>query len=190
VGNRYGIGPDGRMRHRKGRVLKPGTIRTGHKTVTLSALGVHTDHTIHALVKHTFDGPVPFEGAIVCHDNGDPADNRLSNLYWGTTYTNSMDTHRHGTNHQLNKDECPLGHRYVEANVLHKTNQTKNGIRSSRECRACDNARCRRTYLKRKGVEFSGVDFKAFADARYAKIMAAAPTVPSQRSESPVPQTR
>lgn len=169
VGNRFGIGPDGRMRHRKGKVLKQTAIRTDHLRVTLSRLGKHPAVSVHVVIKETFDGPTP-EGMMVCHDNGNPVDNKLSNLYFGTAYENSMDTHRHGTNHQLNKDHCPRGHLYEGPNILHKTNNTRNGIRPSRECRACDNTRCRRAFLRRKGAD-EGFDFKAVSDAYYAKIM-------------------
>lgn len=169
VGNRFGVGPDGRMRRRKGKLIKQSNVATGHLGVTLSKLGRHLAASVHVLVKETFHGPTP-DGMMVCHDNGDPTDNRLENLYFGTAYQNSMDTHRHGTNHQLNKDACPLGHLYVEPNVLHKTNTTRNGIRPSRECRACDNTRCRLTYLKRRGAD-DGFDFKAVSDGYYETIM-------------------
>lgn len=171
VGNRFGIGPDGRMRFRRGRILrsKPGD-RTGHLAVTLSKLGKHQSASVHVLVKEAFDGPTP-DGMMVCHENGNPTDNRLENLYFGTAFDNALDMQRHGTHHQLNKDRCPLGHLYVEPNLLRKTNKTKHmGVQPSRECRACDNARCRRGYLRRSG-QLGDFDFKAVADAYYERIM-------------------
>lgn len=32
-----------------------------------------------------------------CHDDGNPANNHLSNLKWGTKLDNADDKHRHGT---------------------------------------------------------------------------------------------
>lgn len=172
VGNRFGVGPDGRMRFRRGRVLKTKSAdATGHLVVTLSKLGKHPTSFVHVLAKEAFDGRTP-EGMMVCHENGDPVDNRLENLYFGTAFDNAMDTIRHGTHPQLNKQKCPLGHDYVGRNILHKTNKTKHaGIRPSRECRACDNARCRRSWWKRTYGNLDGFDFNAVADSCYAKIM-------------------
>ena len=38
-----------------------------------------------------------FEGAIVLHNNGDNADNRVENLRWGTYAENTADRAVHGT---------------------------------------------------------------------------------------------
>lgn len=42
-----------------------------------------------------FKGPPP-EGHEVCHNNGDPADNRLENLRYGTRTDNLHDLYLHG----------------------------------------------------------------------------------------------
>lgn len=50
---------------------------------------------VHVLVMLAFIGPRP-PGLYVCHDNGDPADNRLENLKYATPKENSADRKRHG----------------------------------------------------------------------------------------------
>lgn len=170
VGNKHGIGPDGRMRHRRGRVIRTTTQKkTGHRRVMLSKLGIHTTHGVHVLVKHTFDGPEP-DDRIVCHDNGDSADNRLENLYWGTYEQNALDKERHGTNHQLNKNRCPRKHLYAGPNLIADMgNKRVSGPGPQRNCRACDNARSARGYRRRQGLP--ELDFDTVADACYEKIM-------------------
>jgi len=51
---------------------------------------------IHQLVLETYVGPCP-KGMECRHLNGNPADNRLDNLCWGTHQENMKDMVRHGT---------------------------------------------------------------------------------------------
>jgi hypothetical protein len=50
---------------------------------------------ISAVVLTAFVGPRP-ERNDACHGNGDPLDDRLSNLRWGTRKDNVADTIKHG----------------------------------------------------------------------------------------------
>lgn len=50
----------------------------------------------HSEVLKAFVGPRP-EGYDVCHKNGNPSDNRLENLEYGTKRKNSLDALEHGT---------------------------------------------------------------------------------------------
>lgn len=50
---------------------------------------------IHRLVYRIFKGEIP-EGLSVCHKDGDPSNNELSNLYAGTQKENMRDMVRHG----------------------------------------------------------------------------------------------
>lgn len=52
---------------------------------------------VHKLVAITFIGPKPTESHEVCHRDGDPTNNRVENLYWGTRSDNVQDMLRHGT---------------------------------------------------------------------------------------------
>lgn len=77
---------------RKGRVLRPGRMTQGHMSV---ALGKHNSQTVHSLVMLAFIGPPP-EGMEVCHNNGNPADNRLENLRYDSRSSNCIDAYRDG----------------------------------------------------------------------------------------------
>jgi hypothetical protein len=51
---------------------------------------------VDRLVLEAFAGPCP-EGLECCHNDGDPANNRLENLRWDTRKANVEDSRRHGT---------------------------------------------------------------------------------------------
>jgi hypothetical protein len=57
---------------------------------------------VHRLVLTAFVRK-PRAGEQACHRNGDPADNRLSNLYWGTQQANWDDRLRHGNGRSYQK---------------------------------------------------------------------------------------
>lgn len=57
--------------------------------------GVRRNRYVHQLVLLAHVGPAP-DGAHACHINDDPADNRLSNLYWGRPADNRADQRRNG----------------------------------------------------------------------------------------------
>lgn len=53
-------------------------------------------HWVHRLVLEAFVGPCP-EGMEACHNDGNPANNRLENLRWDTSKGNAADRRLHGT---------------------------------------------------------------------------------------------
>lgn len=112
--------------------------RDGYRVVGLSRDGAARSMSVHTLVAGAFLGPCP-EGLEVRHLDGDPANNILSNLAYGTRAENMRDKARHGTHHNLAKTHCPQGHPYDEENTCRK-----NGRRSCRAC-AREYARSRRT---------------------------------------------
>ena len=65
--------------------------------------------TIHRLVLEAFVGPRP-SGMECRHLDGNPANNRLDNLAWGTKFENDMDMFRHGTRRRppLTNDEINI----------------------------------------------------------------------------------
>jgi hypothetical protein len=63
---------------------------------------------VHVLVLETFVGPCP-TGKQACHWDGNPANNRLGNLRWGTLSDNTLDRLRHGNHNwaKLRLDDIP-----------------------------------------------------------------------------------
>lgn len=78
------------------RILTPWKVNSGHLQTRMRQGSRAYARYIHRLVLETFVGPCP-PGMECCHNNGDPADNRLENLRWGTRKDNILDSVRHGT---------------------------------------------------------------------------------------------
>lgn len=85
--------------HRKGIWLKSWDCGTGHLCVLLDCF---SKKYIHRLVLETFVGPCP-PGMECRHLDGNPANNRLDNLAWGTHSENSQDSIQHGTHSCLRR---------------------------------------------------------------------------------------
>ena len=63
---------------------------SGYLAVTLWRKGQQNTKYVHRLVLEAFVGPCP-PGMEACHNNSNPADNRLSNLRWDTRQANHKD---------------------------------------------------------------------------------------------------
>lgn len=152
--------------HRKlchGQMLQPGRHRKGHLYVRLGAASRGETNTwIHHLVLHAFVGPRP-PGLECRHLNGNPADNRVCNLKWGTASENVLDKQLHGTDHESNKTRCPAKHLLKPPNLV--PGKWDDGHRT---CRACARARSAAEYAARCGRPF---DLKAAAALEYRKLM-------------------
>jgi hypothetical protein len=83
-------------RPRKGRILKPVVRENGRVSVTLCKNRKQKIRFVHALVLTTFVG-AGSTGLQCCHNNGNPSDNRVLNLRWGTALDNSNDRGNHQT---------------------------------------------------------------------------------------------
>lgn len=78
----------------KGRVLRPGVFeKSGHVSVVLGH-GANGS-PVHQLVALTFIGPRP-EGMDICHNDGNPKNNAVSNLRYDTRSENNKDVLRQG----------------------------------------------------------------------------------------------
>jgi hypothetical protein len=81
------------LSRKKGRMLRPGPSNYGHLSVVL---GRRNTRMVHDLVLRAFMG-APTAKQECRHLNGDPTDNRLANLRWGTRSENILDAVSHGT---------------------------------------------------------------------------------------------
>jgi len=70
--------------------------RSGHLVINLWKNKKPKTQYIHRLVLEAFVGPCP-EGMECRHLDGNPQNNNLSNLCWGTDAENCADRKRHGT---------------------------------------------------------------------------------------------
>lgn len=136
----------GRPSRRSGTILRPVASKFGHLNVALWKDGKSASPKVHRIVMAAFVGPLP-AGMETCHNNGDPTDNRLSNLRYDTRSSNSMDSVRHRTHFQVKKDHCPKGH-----DLSSPGNSFPSASKNGRYCRACSNAG---TYVH-DHPEFSG----------------------------------
>jgi len=83
-------------RSSSGGQLSPWTNNKGYQYVTLrSPGGGKKSHAVHRLVLKAFVELRP-SGKQVAHGDGDPANNRASNLRWATSKENIDDRTRHG----------------------------------------------------------------------------------------------
>jgi len=83
-------------KNRQWKKKKPSIGRLGRKLVTLCSCGKRRKAKVHALVMEAFVGVRP-DGSECRHLNGNPADNRLENLKYGTQIENAADSILHGT---------------------------------------------------------------------------------------------
>ena len=137
---------DGRTRKYPSVVLSQFTSAKGYQLVTLRVEKRHRAGRVHAMVLEAFTHPRP-DGMIVMHLNGDPSDNRLENLKWGTPSENSADVTRHGRHKNALKTHCVHGHEYTPENTY------VNPGSGWRDCRTCRTTRANgRRELKRLGL--------------------------------------
>ncbi len=115
---------------RGGNLLKPAPERAGHLKVSLWRYGSGSSRWVHRLVAEAFLGPCP-DGQEVRHLDGIPANNKISNLVYGTRTENILDAIRHGTHYQARKTHCLRGHEYDSVN----TYVLPGGGRACRACR-------------------------------------------------------
>lgn len=80
----------------KEKILKPFEDNIGRLRVSLSVKSKIKYRFVHSLVLLAFKGVRPL-GYECCHVDGNPGNNHLSNLYYGTRAENIADAKRHGT---------------------------------------------------------------------------------------------
>ncbi|WP_158710499.1 NUMOD4 motif-containing HNH endonuclease [Streptomyces flavochromogenes] len=147
--NSYEVSSQGQVRSRprpttRGGILKAKVGRVGYPRVSLCANGVQRTWLVHQVVAVAFLGPRP-AGQEVRHLDGDPLNNAVSNLAYGTRSENAQDKQRHGTDHNARKTHCPQGHPYDEENTSRYSGR--------RACRACVRAYHRRLARSKRDAQ-------------------------------------
>lgn len=75
--------------------LRQATDKQGYKRLTLVSKSKKTLKSVHRLVLETFKGKDPVK-KICCHNDGNPSNNNITNLRWGTPKDNALDMKKHG----------------------------------------------------------------------------------------------
>jgi len=89
---RYFVSDQGRV----AKLMTPTSNDLGYLRVGFTTARKTVKRFVHAWVLSAFVGPAP-PGTECLHADGDPSNNRLSNLRWGTPSENAADKRRHGT---------------------------------------------------------------------------------------------
>lgn len=98
----YGVTSDGRVfsfsqwRGDPCRELSQHVHSDGYLTVRLNRNGRRYRRRVHQLVLRVFGEPRPSPHHEVRHLDGDPRNNHIDNLAWGTRADNAADRERHG----------------------------------------------------------------------------------------------
>ena len=115
---------------------KDGNYFTRYLDVSLRVGENVRRHTkVHHLVAAAFIGPRP-EGMVICHNNGNPLDNRVDNLRYDTQSSNVKDMHTHrGTT------TCINGHDITNPENVYASSP-------GRKCKECQRKRARERWAR------------------------------------------
>lgn len=123
--------------------------RSGYAELPLCRDGEGKTHRVHVLVLEAFAGPRP-DGNYGRHLNGNPSDNRLENLAWGTPTQNNYDAVAHGTHWAAAKTHCKHGHELTPGNTYVRPE-------GGRACRACGTERAKRRWSSKSPEERAAI---------------------------------
>lgn len=123
--------------------LKP-TVQqpSGHLHVSLYRERKRYHRAVHRAVLEAFVGPCP-DGMEACHRDGNPANNSVENLYWGTRASNVADSLRHGTHFWAKRTHCKNGHEFTPENTFDRGNGRRGCYTCNRKWKAEYKARQR-----------------------------------------------
>lgn len=142
------INIDGVVQTFHGKMLKPWSAKCGgYRTVSMRRDRRTYRALVNNLVLEAFDTARP-NGTVCRHLDGNPQNNRLDNLAWGTQSENLHDAVRHGTHGMASKTHCINGHPFDAVNT--RIYVRRNG-KTQRVCRTCHrNEYWRRAHGRRK----------------------------------------
>ncbi len=145
-------------KRRRGVILKLQDHADGHPRIRLYNADRGRSFDVHRLVGETFIGPLP-AGHETRHLDGDPTNNCVSNLQYGTKSENNLDRVRHGAHHNAAKTHCKRQHPLSAPNLI--ASHLRAGGRS---CLACS---YERSFARKHNLEFSAER----ADAQLVRIL-------------------
>jgi len=136
----------------------PGKVRKlvthpngGHLYLQLHKGGGRKPVFVHNLVLAAFVGPRPVDKPETRHLDGNPTNNHISNLRYGTHAENCADTIAHGTHSQGSKTHCVRGHEYTDQNTYIRPDGKGRGCMSCMKAHTLRHgARYQRDYRARK----------------------------------------
>lgn len=159
--DRHILATNGRSRKQKGRILSPRAKTSGHLQLCLRSGNRVETPSVHRVVALAFLGKCP-DGMECLHTDGNPSNNHVGNLSWGTRSENRYDMVRHGTHPQKTRSQCPIGHPLVAPNLRPRVWREE----GRRQCLACARARSRVFYHKHLQPQFEEI-----ADLYLERIM-------------------
>jgi predicted XRE-type DNA-binding protein len=113
----------------KSKTLSLNIRKNGRLKVLLYKGGKREEYYVHRLVLTSFVGACP-RGKECCHKNDNCADNRLSNLYWGTHKENIIDRE---TNDRQPKGEAISNSKLKNSDIIQIKKLLKEGVLSQRK---------------------------------------------------------
>lgn len=152
---------NGNVRKYRGQLISQFENSAGYYVIRLSKNGKTSPHRVHRIVAETFIGERG-QGLEIRHLDGNPKNNDVSNLKYGTHSENMFDKRGHGTDYNANKSVGNCGHTLVDERNLVKSRFASHGHRI---CLACTRARA---YVQK----FPNSDFEKVKAIKYAAIMA------------------
>lgn len=100
-----------------GRALRTYTTSQGYLRINLALGNQKRNFFVHALVLAAFVGPRP-DGLQIRHLDGNPLNNTLQNLAYGSASENTRDAVRHGTHPSFQpRTHCKNGHAWIPENI-------------------------------------------------------------------------
>ena len=99
------------------RVMRPYTNDTGYKRHMIMGEEGPRNLSAHILVALAFLGPCP-DGLEVCHNDGDPGNNRLENLRYDTHANNMLDAVRHESYPRAKREVLAIRNAYAKSKSL------------------------------------------------------------------------
>lgn len=91
------VDPNGRVRHYNELIMKQQVVnKYGHLKVSFRKNNERKEFLVHRLVLMSFDR-MPVDNEEALHKDGNPKNNFIENLKWGTSKENSQDSLLHGT---------------------------------------------------------------------------------------------